>query len=199
MASYEARITLQQSRFKLIEETLDAEFESGPRLSRQLINTRLETLEKNWTRFQTEHEDLCRSLGSLLTNHDYLRTKLFERCHAFYVHSRARLLTLFDEYGEPSIPQRSRPRSLETIQTKSSLPRSALPRINLPRFSGSYYAWGTFRELFTSLIRNNADLSDVEKMHYLRTSLTDEAARLVSNLSLSGDHFALVWQTLCSR
>lgn len=94
---------------------------------------------------------------------------------------------------------RSRSRSSESHATMSVLSRSALPRTDLPRLSGNCQTWRTFRDLFTSLIRNNVDLSNVEKMHYLWTCITDEAACLTSNLSLSGDHVALAWQMLCSR
>lgn len=200
MANFETKIALQHSRFKLIEDAADVESEpSETELSRQLINTRLETLEQNWSRFQTEHESLCYSQSDVLSQHEYMRTKVFERCHAFYVHSKACLLARKEGFVRSSTQSRSRSRSMEPRQSTSLLPRSALPRINLPRFSGNYHSWAAFRDLFTSLIRNNTDLSNVEKMHYLRTSLTDEAARLVSNLSLSGDHFSLAWQTLCSR
>ena len=50
------------------------------------------------------------------------------------------------------------------------MPRSALPRIKLPSFSGDYQAWRPFHDLFTSLIKDNADLTTVEKMHYLSGS-----------------------------
>lgn len=200
MASYEARIALQQSRFKLIEDAAEIEFDTmESEMSRQLVNARLDALERNWTSFQAEHESLCYSLSEVITNHDYMRTKVYERCLAFYVHSRAILMTRREEFDKSTTLRRLSSELVEPRPSTSMLPRSALPRINLPRFSGDYYAWGTFRDLFTSLIRHNVELSNVEKMHYLRSSLTGEASRLVSNLSLSGDHFMLAWQTLCSR
>lgn len=81
----------------------------------------------------------------------------------------------------------------------SMLPRSALPRIKLPIFSGDYHSWTSFRDLFATMIRDNADLSSVEKMHYLKTCVTREAARLIGNLLISGDNFATAWTLLFSR
>lgn len=79
------------------------------------------------------------------------------------------------------------------------MPRSALPRIKLPNFSGDYPSWRPFHDLFTSLIKDNPDLTSVEKIHYLKTCLTQEAARLVANLSISGDNFQIAWDLLVSR
>lgn len=74
-----------------------------------------------------------------------------------------------------------------------------LRKIALPHFSGNFQDWRSFHDLFTSLIRNNSELSDVEKMHYLKTSLSGDAARFVTNLPVSGDSFAIAWETLVSR
>lgn len=86
-----------------------------------------------------------------------------------------------------------------SIERPSLMPRSALPRIKLPIFSGDYQSWRSFHDLFTSLIRDNADLLNVEKMHYLKTCVTGEATRLVCNLSLSGDNFVVAWSLLVMR
>lgn len=69
-----------------------------------------------------------------------------------------------------------------------------------PNFFRKLLCMGKFsRIIHVSNYAHNTDLTNVEKMHYLRTSLKDEASRLISNLSLSGDHFTIAWQTLCSR
>jgi hypothetical protein len=74
-----------------------------------------------------------------------------------------------------------------------------LPKITLPRFSGNYQEWRPYHDLFTSLIRNNAELSDVEKMHYLKTSLSGDALRYVTNIPISSESFSIAWDTLVSR
>ncbi|CAL1678374.1 unnamed protein product [Lasius platythorax] len=79
------------------------------------------------------------------------------------------------------------------------MPRSALPCIKLPSFSGDYPSWRPFYDLFASLIRDNPALTNVERMHYLKTCVTGEAARLVGNLSISGDNFSIAWNLLVSR
>lgn len=197
MSGFEVRIALQQSRFTLIEQAADFSDDDMSRVTRQLINTRLDVLEQNWMKFQEDHEYLCHSSSVTLRDHNYMKTRVFERCQAFYVYSRAKLLDHRDDFD--SMDRRSRSVVSDTGATASLLPRSALPRINLPTFSGDYESWRSFHDLFVSLIRDNTDLSNVEKMHYLKTCVTGDASRMISNLSISGNNFAIVWEMLVSR
>lgn len=197
MSSYETRIGLQQSRFNLIQTAADFETEDDTsHVTRQLVHTRLELLDQNWTKFQADHEYLCRTEDDALSEHQYFQSRIYERCQAFYVYSRAKLLAQRDEF-ETNV-RNSRSISSD-MGAPSLMPRSALPRISLPTFNGEYNSWRTFHDLFASIIRNNHDLSNVEKMHYLKTSVTGEASRLISNLPVSGDNFAIAWEILVSR
>lgn len=81
----------------------------------------------------------------------------------------------------------------------SLMPRSALPRIKLLSFSGDYASWKSFYDLFVLWTRDNPALTNVERMHYLKTCVTGEAAQLVGNLFISGDNFSIAWNLLVSR
>ncbi|XP_046625025.1 uncharacterized protein LOC124307430 [Neodiprion virginianus] len=74
-----------------------------------------------------------------------------------------------------------------------------LPRIELPTFSGNYSDWKSFHDLFTSIVRENSQLSEVGKLHYLKTSLTDEPSQLIKNIALTAENFPRAWETLVSR
>lgn len=67
MSSIDARIALQQSRFALIQEAAEFDVTDASRVNRQLVNTRLDMLEQNWTRFQIEHENMCLSESEALS------------------------------------------------------------------------------------------------------------------------------------
>jgi len=77
--------------------------------------------------------------------------------------------------------------------------RRNLPNIGLPTFSGDSSTWKGFHDLFLSMIGNNEDIPDVEKMHYLKTSLSGDAAKLVANIKISNDAFARAWKVLVAR
>lgn len=195
MADIEARISLQLSRFNLIQEAADYDYDHNPRSNRQLINARLDILEQNWAKFQQEHENLCLFESDVVKDHSYLKERIYEICQAFYVYARAQLHALRDASEAPT----TRSNLSEQDASSSLRPRSSLPRIKLPVFSGNYQSWRSFHDLFTALIRDNVDLTNVEKMHYLKTCVTDEAARLVGNLTISDDNFTIAWTQLVSR
>ena len=71
-----------------------------------------------------------------------------------------------------------------------------LPKLTLPTFSGSYTEWLTFQDLFTSMIINNASISPIEKMHYLKMSLFNEPAALVASIPLTAENMVVAWTTL---
>ncbi|XP_011882146.1 PREDICTED: uncharacterized protein LOC105569910, partial [Vollenhovia emeryi] len=66
-----------------------------------------------------------------------------------------------------------------------------LPDITLPEFNGNYPEWPTFRDLFKSLILENARLSDVERLHYLRGCLKGAPERLVIGFPLTAQSLSL--------
>lgn len=142
-------------------------------------------LEQNWGRFQEEHENqyiciyqyLCISESGTVSDLPYFKEKVYERCDAFYIYSRAKLLTQRDELDV--LDRQSRSTFSDHGASTTMMPRSALPRIKLPTFSEDYQLWTSFRDLFATLIRDNTDLTNVEKMHYLKTCVSGEAARLI--------------------
>ena len=103
-----------------------------------------------------------------------------------------------------------------TVQPKNLLPASAalpapsiaasinanpakqLPRIIFPQFSGNFIDWADFQDLFVSLV--NQTLTNVEQLHYLKTSITGESVHLLKKylnkwrkllLSLDDPHISL--------
>ncbi|XP_070163515.1 uncharacterized protein [Polyergus mexicanus] len=68
-------------------------------------------------------------------------------------------------------------------------PSVKLPNIELPKFDGNYERWIPFRDLFESLIASNAVLSPVQKLHYLRSTLSGEAAKVIMALEVTNDNY----------
>lgn len=59
-----------------------------------------------------------------------------------------------------------------------------LPDIALPIFTGDVKEWPAFKELFTALVLNNNSISDLQKLHYLRSYVRGSAAHFITSLSL---------------
>ncbi|CAL1262782.1 unnamed protein product [Larinioides sclopetarius] len=70
-----------------------------------------------------------------------------------------------------------------------------LPEIPLPLFNGKFEEWNLFKTQFNSLINENAELSEHEKLHYLRGCLKGEA----KIIETSDDDFTSLFKALEQR
>ncbi|XP_018365041.1 PREDICTED: uncharacterized protein LOC108762507 [Trachymyrmex cornetzi] len=84
----------------------------------------------------------------------------------------------------------------ESVSRESGSQISRLPRISLPKFTGKIAEWESFRNMFESLVACNVSLSKVQKFHYLKTSVTGEAAVLINSLKISEANYDSAWQLL---
>ena len=65
-----------------------------------------------------------------------------------------------------------------------------LPKLDVPTFDGSLLNWKTFWEQFAVSVHLRSNLTDAEKLVYLRHALKDGSAKsVVEGLSRSGDHY----------
>lgn len=83
--------------------------------------------------------------------------------------------------------------------TGVGMPSLKLPTIHLPVFSGRYQNWLEFHDTFNSLIHSNDTIPKINKFHYLRASLKESAAQVISSLDFSADNYDIAWQSLCDR
>lgn len=74
-----------------------------------------------------------------------------------------------------------------------------LPDIKLPTFCGKNEDWLMYRDLFIALIHENEDLSDVQKLQYLRGTLSDKALNVIKQIQISGENYELAWKRLVER
>lgn len=83
------------------------------------------------------------------------------------------------------------------IPTSNGSRYAKLPRIEIPKFNGDPSKWLNYRDLFASLVLSSG-LSLVEKLQYLKTSLTGTAAHLIQNTTLTAENFHKAWESLLS-
>ncbi|XP_053686296.1 uncharacterized protein LOC128735836 [Sabethes cyaneus] len=74
-----------------------------------------------------------------------------------------------------------------------------LPQIKLQSFNGNIDDWLSFRDLFTSMIHWKSDLPEVEKLHYLKSSLQGEAKALIDPIKTTRGNYQIAWETLLKR
>ncbi|XP_024877238.1 uncharacterized protein LOC112458058, partial [Temnothorax curvispinosus] len=83
------------------------------------------------------------------------------------------------------------------IPSTSGYPYSRLPRIKIPTFDGNPAKWLEYRDLFASMVVSTS-LNPVEKLQYLKTSLTGTASQLIQNTALTTENFSKTWESLVS-
>lgn len=74
-----------------------------------------------------------------------------------------------------------------------------LPLIQIPKFSGDADNWLEFRDTFVSLIHDSNELDDIEKFHYLRSSLSGKASECIKNMVFSANNYNAAWEAICDR
>ncbi|XP_053668190.1 uncharacterized protein LOC128718594 [Anopheles marshallii] len=89
----------------------------------------------------------------------------------------------------------------ESTSVGNSLPRIdlKLPRMNLPTFDGDILKWASFHDLFDSAIHRNVSLQDSQKLYFLKTNLSGEAAALISHLKIEDGNYEPALEKLKQR
>lgn len=138
-------------------------------------------LSKKYEQLTSEFDELCQE-----NNMHHFREK-------FRV-IRDRFYSLIEEIGER--PQHQQ--QMEVQQQRGNIRPFAfkLKDIEIENFDGAIQKWPTYCELFTSMVIDNECYNDLHRMHYLKSTLTGEAAKLIANYDISGQYFTTAWQLL---
>jgi len=97
-----------------------------------------------------------------------------------------------------NIPKdKARPATIH--QERISAKALKLPRIDLPSFSRIYEEWYPFHDTFQSLIHRDNLITEIQKFHYLKSSLKGEAAEVIKSLEISSSNYKEAWQILKRR
>ena len=84
-------------------------------------------------------------------------------------------------------------------QARSRETRVKLLKIELPVFTGAYDDWYSYRDTFEQLIHLNEDLAEIEKFHYLRSSLKDTASDIIKSIETTAANYHEAWAAVKER
>ena len=74
-----------------------------------------------------------------------------------------------------------------------------LPKLELPTFTGSYTDWMSFIDLFKATVDSNSQLTNSEKLNYLRACVKGDAAKLISSITRTDTNFTIAMHLLQER
>lgn len=171
--------------------------------SRHDVSERKAKLSDLWNQFETvqsrietiENEDLAN------TDKDALLAQQFQQRVGFenpYFQLVSRYNTILEQFDRREASA-STSNELNNLGNPTRQSRVKLPKIELPVFSGSYEDWYSYQDTFEKLIHTNDILDDIEKFHYLRSSLRNTAAEVISSIEITTDNYHEAWMTIKDR
>lgn len=147
------------------------------------------SLYKEFRELQDEIEGECEE--EMIADQYALRSKI-EDSYYFCV-------STFQEEMDRIKQQQQPPVNPNVNQQNNNNADIKLPRIKLPQFSSSYKDWPSFKDLYVSLIHDNASLKNVQKFHYLKDNVHGEAANLIKSLHMTDNNYPEAWKRIKDR
>ncbi|XP_072757728.1 uncharacterized protein [Anoplolepis gracilipes] len=201
------RIEQQLALSSLIFQAIESFNRIAPaEITTRLVNARIAALKDNWEKFTIIHDAIIIAISHLSTEdkqeikkHAYFGDEHYLKTYERYLESVDKISIYLDS-EEVTIPRTTSTQSLSqpASQQLSVSHHTRLPRIDLPKFNGTASEWISFKDLFSSIIIENTTLSSVEKLQYLKASLTGTAAHLLKNTAITAGNFQKAWNDLVS-
>ena len=149
----------------------------------------LAQVEELHQKFYNEHEYFESAWPAKCIDHEYFETEVAAQEAELVWDIKLRINRLREDMETLNS---SRP----SLTGSSTSRAGKLPELTLPTFSGIYTDWPGYSELFTSLIIQDKQLADIDRLHYLRSSLRGEPSRQVNAHPITGSSFQTCWEYL---
>lgn len=183
------RDLLQQLLTRAKEAVDSAEFEEQ---TIQQLKTRHALLKVTYEDFSRDHRKVSEVAGDGETANENMNTAV--QMQELYVMVVSKIEDRIHELEREQTPIEQ-----EEQQAMHQLPRLAdfrLESIKVNSFDGDYSKWNEWRALYDSLIHHQPRLSDTEKFHYLKKSLTGAAEQVLSGWHTIGENYGAAYQAL---
>ena len=147
----------------------------------------LAQVEELHQKFYSVHEYFESAWPAKCVDHEYFETEVAAQEAELVWDIKLRINRLREDVETLNS---SRP----SLKSSSSFRAGKLPELTLPTFSGIYTEWPGFSELFSSLIIKDTQLAEIDKLHYLRSSLSGEPSKQVNAHPMTGSSFQTCWE-----
>ncbi|XP_014216769.1 uncharacterized protein LOC106645426 [Copidosoma floridanum] len=156
-------------------------------ITKNMITSRITALNRVCDEARTVHADIV--VREDAESDPYVASKKFTLQQSIYEGYLNKLLTVLTGLEEAERSNRP-PRNDPNVSVNIDPQLGKLPNLALPSFSGKYEDWESFLGLFVSLVHEIDYISDVNKLQYLKSCLTGNAADLVKDVTLKGDNYS---------
>lgn len=181
-SSYKGRLTVFGTYLSNIK---DADITPFQVMELQLRVTKLEDLYNEFNEVQLKLECMCENIDTETLE----RTTVESQYYGLLAQAKI-MLSNFSKSEQDEVKSNCSSGKRQFVK---------LPTIQLPKFTGSYDNWLEFRDTFASLIHGNDDIDEINKFHYLRSSLEGSAAIVIQSIEFSAQNYNVAWELLCER
>lgn len=152
--------------------------------SKEDLKLRVQGGSKLFAEFSDLQSKIEESVLEIDLEEQLIQREQFEDC---YYSTLARAECLLKEEGIAS--------SSKTISSDSV----KLPTISVPTFDGTSEHWLQFRDTFSSLVHDSNKIGNIQKFHYLKSSLIGSAALVIDSIEFCADNYLVAWELLLNR
>ncbi|XP_037925671.1 uncharacterized protein LOC119660845 [Hermetia illucens] len=187
-------IIAQQINLEYVEQ-ITTEVNSGAiaQLTNFEAESKLVIVTDAWEKISRDHK-IMTSKAELPLEIPYFKDKWFLKAKVQFVKAESALKARINELEPRSHPSAAFKASFqESVQQ-----RAPLPTIKPPEFSANIIDWPSFKSLFLSVVEKQG-VTEVDKMHYLTTSIQGNAASLIANIPITNEAFNSAWTALQNR
>lgn len=170
--------------------------DSKTRKTKHYIKLKITALNEKWRTFTETHKEIMREYTSEDARLKYFKNNTYGEAEDVFID----LLSEMEQYEETTFGvNTTNPTTTGNQNTEPTRTVPKLPAIQLPKFSGDYKTWTSFHDLFVTLIHNNQNIPNVQKLYHLKSNLTDEAEQLLRHVTVTDANYQTAWEILKQR
>ncbi|XP_075170108.1 uncharacterized protein LOC142242414 [Haematobia irritans] len=175
------------------------------KINKRLTNEELQSLDEADLSVRLDYiESLNASFeGSISTleeaHGDNLDESIRSNFMASYFEVKAKLKRKIDGSNHARISPQSSTFRQFSMEEPRTIRKTRLPELKIPDFNGSYTDWPNFFSMFTTVIDNDLDLTNIEKFQHLRSLLVGAALDTISSLEPIDSNYNKALELLKNR
>lgn len=162
------------------------------------FQARIQLLNKYWNTFSDNHRNIVKHPEAKEAA-KYISDEYFDEIEVVYADTLGFLLDAVTPTQQAPGPDHEGLAEVHVPQQRHENVHIKLPPIAIPKFSGDYSTWTSFFDLFDALVVKNPTLSNVNKLHHLKASLSGEAELVLRKYAIEDRNFEPAWKHLQGR
>ncbi|XP_065355901.1 uncharacterized protein LOC135950281 [Calliphora vicina] len=166
------------------------------------VDLQKEEFKVLWEKVRVSYETFATNNTIVDSEEDCEAAKyLYKECRLAYITIAAQICELSQSFINKPVLSSTQCNVGSNSASNTVVNRPTSHILNLPPckievFKGDYKSWPTFRDMFTAIYINCEELTDVQRLCYLRQFTSLEAQDIVSDSDWTNEGFNVAWENL---